>query len=97
MRQTESVAGPEPCTSHVACQRTGQIAVGPTAEAVAGTSSAFQCPTLIKQVGDAASNRFDDASNKARQLAAEAEELHKAGKHAESVAKAQEAKKLLGI
>jgi len=65
--------------------------------AVAGTSSAFQCPTLIKQVGDAASNRFDDASNKARQLAAEAEELHKAGKHAESVAKAQEAKKLLGL
>ena len=54
-------------------------------------------PTLIQKVNGEAGNRFDDASNKARQFAAEAEELHKAGKHAESVAKAQEAKKLLGI
>ena len=65
--------------------------------AVAGSSSAFQCPKLIKQISDAAGNRFDDASNTARQLAAQAEELHKAGKHEESVAKAKEAMKLLGI
>jgi hypothetical protein len=65
--------------------------------AVAGPLSAFQCPTLIQKVNGEACNRFDDASNTARQLAAQAEALHKAGKHEESVAKAKEAMKLLGI
>ena len=37
--------------------------------AVAGPSSAFQCPKLIKQVNDEAGNRLDDAGYNARQLA----------------------------
>jgi len=65
--------------------------------AVAGPSSAFQCPKLIKQVNDEAGNRLDDAGYNARQLAEEAEALHKAGKHAESEAKAKEAMKALGM
>ena len=65
--------------------------------AVAGPSSAFQCPKLIKQVNDEAGNRLDDAGYNARQLADKAEALHKAGKHQESEAKAKEALKQLGM
>jgi hypothetical protein len=65
--------------------------------AVAGPSSAFQCPKLIQKVNDEAGNRLDDAGYNARQLADEAEALHKAGKHAESEAKAKEALKQLGM
>jgi hypothetical protein len=65
--------------------------------AVAGPSSAFQCPKLIKQVNDEAGNRLDDAGFNARQLADEADALHKAGKHAEAEAKAKEAMKQLGM
>ena len=65
--------------------------------AVVGPSSAFQCPKLIKQVNDEAANRLDDAGYNARQLAEEADTLHKAGKHAEAEAKAKEAMKQLGI
>jgi hypothetical protein len=65
--------------------------------AVAGPSSAFQCPKLIKQVNDEAGNRLDDAAFNARQLADEADALHKAGKHAEAEAKAKEAMKQLGM
>jgi len=65
--------------------------------AVAGPSSAFQCPKLIQKVNDEAGNRLDDAGDNARQLADEAEALHKAGKHQESEAKAKEALKQLGI
>jgi hypothetical protein len=65
--------------------------------AVAGPSSAFQCPKLIQKVNDEAGNRLDDAGYNARQLADEAEALHKAGKHQESEAKAKEALKQLGI
>jgi len=64
---------------------------------VAGPSSAFQCPKLIKQVNDEAGNRLDDAGFSARQLAEDAEALHKAGKHAEAEAKAKEAMKQLGF
>jgi len=67
------------------------------AVAVAGPSWASQCPKLIQKINDEAGNRLDDAAYNARQLAAEAEELHKAGKHAESEAKAKEAMKQLGI
>ena len=59
--------------------------------AVAGTALANQCPLLIKQIQDATAGKTDDASKKAQTLAAEAKALHAAGKHAESVAKADEA------
>jgi len=42
-------------------------------------------------------NRLDDAGYNARQLAEEADALHKAGKHAEAEAKAKQAMKQLGI
>jgi hypothetical protein len=64
---------------------------------VAGPSSAFQCPKLIQKVNDEAGNRLDEAGYNARQLAEEADALHKAGKHAESEAKAKEALKQLGM
>ena len=58
---------------------------------VAGPALANQCPTLIKQITDATAGKTDDASKKAAAMATEAKALHDAGKHAESVAKAQEA------
>jgi hypothetical protein len=64
---------------------------------VAGPSPAFQCPKLVQAVNNEAGNRLDDAGYTARQMAEEAERLHKEGKHAESEAKAKEAMKLLGL
>jgi hypothetical protein len=58
---------------------------------VAGPALANQCPTLIKQVMDATAGKTDAASKKAVALANEAKALHDAGKHADSVKKAQEA------
>jgi len=65
--------------------------------AVAGPSSAFQCPKLIQKVNEEAGNRLDEPAYNARQLAEEADALHKAGKHAEAEAKAKEALKQLGM
>jgi len=65
--------------------------------AVAGSSSAFQCPKLIQKVNEEAGNRLDEPAYNARQLADEADALHKAGKHAEAEAKAKEALKQLGM
>ena len=59
--------------------------------AVAGTALSNQCPLLVKQIEDATAGKTDDASKKAQALATEAKALHAAGKHAESVAKADEA------
>jgi hypothetical protein len=58
---------------------------------------ANQCPLLIKQVQDATAGKTDPASQKAQSLAAEAKSLHDAGKHAESVAKADEAAKAINL
>jgi hypothetical protein len=64
---------------------------------LAGPALATECPTLIKQVRDGVGMRFDNAKYAALNLAAEAEKLHSEGKHAESVAKAEEAAKAAGI
>ena len=67
---------------------------------LAGPAMAFQCPTLIKQVNDAVNNRMageDGAGSTARKLAKEAEALHNDGKHAESVAKVEEAAKAIRL
>ena len=64
---------------------------------VAGPALANQCPLLIKQVRDACAGKTDDACKKALAMADEAEKLHKDGKHAESVAKADEAAKVIGL
>ncbi|MDP2702403.1 MAG: hypothetical protein Q8P98_10085 [Candidatus Rokubacteria bacterium] len=65
--------------------------------AVAGTALANQCPLLIKQIQDATAGKTDDASKKALALAAEAKALHDSGKHAESIAKADEAAKAINL
>ena len=64
---------------------------------LAGPALANQCPTLIKQITDATAGKTDDASKKAVALANEAKALHDAGKHAESVAKADEAAKAINL
>ncbi|HKZ07395.1 MAG TPA: hypothetical protein VJU81_18155 [Methylomirabilota bacterium] len=63
----------------------------------AGQALAFQCPLLIKQVQDATAGKTDANSTKANALAAEAKKLHDAGKHAESIAKAEEAAKAINL
>ena len=61
--------------------------------AVGGPAFANQCPTLIKQANDkiATMDQSSDTVKKAKELVAEADRLHKAGNHSESVAKAQAA------
>ena len=61
--------------------------------AVGGPAFANQCPTLIKQANDqiAGMDQSSEKVKKAKELVAEADRLHKAGTHSESVAKAQEA------
>lgn len=63
----------------------------------AAPALANQCPLLIKQIQDATAGKTDDASKKAVALANEAKALHDAGKHAESVAKADEAAKVINL
>ena len=58
---------------------------------LAGPALANQCPTLIKQIRDATAGKTDAVSKKAVALADEAQALHDAGKHADSVKKTQEA------
>lgn len=63
----------------------------------AAPAAGFQCPLLIKQVQDATAGKTDEASRKAEALAGEAKALHDQGKHAESVAKADEAAKVINL
>lgn len=67
---------------------------------VATPAMANQCPLLIKQINDAVDSRMaanDTAGSTARKLAQEAEALHKEGKHAEAVQKAEEAAKVIHL
>lgn len=61
--------------------------------AVGGPAFANQCPTLIKQANDqmAGMDQSSEKVKKAKGLVADADRLHKAGSHSESVAKVQEA------
>ncbi|HKW92220.1 MAG TPA: hypothetical protein VJX92_09990 [Methylomirabilota bacterium] len=60
---------------------------------------AFECPLLVKQLNDAvATMKADDPKVKqAKDLIAEAGKLHAAGKHADSIATAEKAAKVLGV
>jgi hypothetical protein len=64
--------------------------------AFAGVAVAAECPLLIKQLREA---KVADAGKAAevKKLTDEAEKLHKEGKHADSVKKAEEAAKVAGI
>jgi hypothetical protein len=64
---------------------------------VVGVADAFQCPKLVSQINTAVGNRFDAAASEARVKAAEADRLHKEGKHAESEKAAKEALDRLGV
>jgi hypothetical protein len=64
----------------------------------AGVASAAQCPLLIKQLNDGIAQMSDKGkADQAKKLVAEAQKLHDDGKHAESVAKCEEAAKVAGI
>ncbi len=58
---------------------------------------AHEYPLLHQQVMAAADARLDEASCKAKMLAAEGDALHQAGKHDESIAKYEETAKGMGI
>ncbi len=66
---------------------------------LASPAVAGQCPTLIKQLNAAVGKlKADDAKAKeAKLLIAEAQKLHNEKMHAESVMKADEAAKVLGV
>lgn len=65
--------------------------------AVGAPAYAFKCPSLIKQANDqiAKMDQNSDKVKKAKALVAEADKLHKAGNHGDSVNKAEEALALL--
>ena len=71
--------------------------IGIAALACASAADAFQCPKLVGQINAAAGNRFDAGAYDAREKAAEADRLHKEGKHAESERAAKEGLDRLGI
>jgi hypothetical protein len=64
---------------------------------VAGGAFANECPSLQAQIDTELGNRADEQAAAAKALAQEAWALHEAGKHAESVAKYNEAAKAGGI
>ena len=66
------------------------VGIGTFVALAAGPALAFQCPKLIAEINNSAGNRLDGAGYDAREKAAEADKLHKEGKHAESVKAAQE-------
>lgn len=66
---------------------------------LAGPAAAFQCPLLIKQLSDAVAtmNASDPKTKAGTALIAEAKKLHDAGRHAESIATAEKAARVLGV
>ena len=65
--------------------------------AVGAPAYAFKCPSLIRQANEQIA-KMDPNSDKVKQakaLVAEADTLHKAGNHADSVKKAEEALSVL--
>ncbi len=58
---------------------------------------AGECPMLQAQMERQTSNRLDSAAYNARETMKQANTLHSQGKHAESVAKYDEAAKSLGV
>ncbi len=61
--------------------------------AVGAPAYAFKCPSLIRQANEqmAKMDPNSDKVKKAKELVDEADKLHKAGNHADSVKKAEEA------
>lgn len=77
-----------------------KIALFAAAMLVAGTAFAGSCPTHMKRIDEAlAKNPKLSAAQMAdvKKARAEAETFHKAGKHTESMAEIDKAKKILDI
>ena len=72
------------------------VALGTAVLFGAAVVEANQCPLLVKQLREA---KVADAkkAEEVKKLTDEAEKLHQSGKHAESVAKCEEAAKVAGI
>ena len=64
---------------------------------VVSPALANECPLLKAQIDKETGRRLDAGSNQAKDLANEAMVLHGAGKHAESIAKLEEAAKAAGM
>jgi len=74
------------------------VAVGLALLFGTGVASAGQCPLLIKQLNEGIAKMSDKGkADQAKKLVADAQKLHDEGKHAESVAKCDEAAKVAGI
>jgi hypothetical protein len=63
----------------------------------AAAAGAHECPALQTQIDKEFGRRFDRSASGARSVAAEAMALHRAGKHAESVQKYDDAAKAGGM
>ena len=78
--------------------RLASIAIATALVGICGSPAlAGECPMLQTQMERQVNNRVDAAGWKARETMKEANALHKAGKHTESVAKYDEAAKAAGI
>lgn len=64
--------------------------------AAAAPALAGSCPKLVAQINSMTSNRLDATAYSAKQKAAQAEKLHKEGKHADSEKVAKEVLASLG-
>jgi hypothetical protein len=73
------------------------VGIGTFVAFAAGPALASNCPKLIGQINAEAGRRFDGAAYDAKVKAAEADKLHKDGKHAESMKAAEEGLAKLGI
>jgi hypothetical protein len=74
------------------------VALGAAMAFGTGVASAAQCPLLIKQLNEGIAKVSDKGkADQAKKLVAEAQKLHDEGKHAESVAKCDEAAQVAGI
>jgi len=62
-----------------------------------GPAMAGECPLLQAQMERQVNNRLDSAGYTARETMKQASALHSEGKHAESVAKYDEAAKAVGV
>ncbi len=77
-----------------------KLLIGLFALAIAGGAHAAQCPADMRAIDEAMAKNPELAAEQMEQvkaLRAEGEELHNAGKHAESVEALAKAKEILGI
>jgi hypothetical protein len=74
------------------------IAIATALVAMCGAPAlANECPLLQRQMDSQVGKRLDNASYQAKLKMKEAQALHQQGKHAESVAKYDEAAKMIGV